>query len=217
MRGVVPSSRDDTSSLNDSPFSEGNSDVGIELQRDKRGKLYYNLTSFGSSESAGDLEYEVVNGTQPSKPHDPRIAPFLNSHLQTMPQTIFTRFWCLKWLQTAQNVGLFSTSSSTFARLAARRRPCHVLRLPQPQPQPQPVLGRARVVPLPPPFAIIVGIVQSMNYKSHPTHPAAQPHSIPRPTPTCPYTRQTPSPYLPYLLIRPHKQYSVKTLVLNRH
>jgi hypothetical protein len=80
--GVVPSTSDDISSLNDSPFSDGNSDMGrISLQRDKRGKLYYNLTSFGSSESAGDLEYEVVNGTQSSKPHVPRTAPFLNSHL----------------------------------------------------------------------------------------------------------------------------------------
>ncbi len=93
--GVVSS--DDISSLNDSP-SDGNSDMGIEfeVQRDERGKLYYNLTSFGSSESAGDLEYEVVNGTQSSKPHSPRIAPFLNSHLQTTTRTIFTNFWCLK-------------------------------------------------------------------------------------------------------------------------
>ncbi|KAF8493233.1 hypothetical protein F5888DRAFT_1806331 [Russula emetica] len=64
--GVVPSTSDDISSLNDSPFSDVNSDMGISLQRDERGKLYYNLTSFGSSESAGDLEYEVVNGTQPN-------------------------------------------------------------------------------------------------------------------------------------------------------
>jgi hypothetical protein len=210
---------DDISSLNDSPFSDGNSDMGISLQRDERGKLYYNLTSFGSSESAGDLEYEVVNGTQPSKPHVPRITPFLNPHLQTTPRTIFTSFWCPKWLQTAQNVGLSSTSSSTFAQLAARRRPCHVLRLPQPQPQPQPVWERARVVP-PSPITIIVGIVPSMNYKSHPTHPAhiaTQSHRVPPPTPACPYTRQTPSPYLPYLLIRPHKQYSAKALAPNRH
>ena len=76
--GGAPSTSDDISSLNDSPFSDGNSDMGISLQRDKRGKLYYNLTSFGSSESAGDLEYEVLNGTQPSKPHVPRTGPFLN-------------------------------------------------------------------------------------------------------------------------------------------
>jgi hypothetical protein len=114
--GVVPPTSDDISSLNDSPFSDGNSDMGLELQWDKRGKLYYNLTSFGSSESAGDLEYEVVNGTQPSsKPHVPRTAPSLNLHLQTTPRTIFTSFWYQKWLQTAQNVGLSSTSSSIFA------------------------------------------------------------------------------------------------------
>jgi hypothetical protein len=94
--GVVPSMSDDVSSVNDSPFSDGNSDMGISLQRDERGKLYYNLTSFGSSESAGELEYEFVNGTQPSKPHVLRIAPFLNSHLQTTPRTIFTSFWCPK-------------------------------------------------------------------------------------------------------------------------
>ena len=130
--GVVPSMSDDISSLNDTPFSDGNSDMGISLQRNERGKLYYNLTSFGSSESAGDLEYEIVNGTQSSKPPVSRIAPFLNSHLQTTLRTISTSFWCPKWLLTAQNVGLSSTSLSTFARLAARRRPCHVLRLPQP-------------------------------------------------------------------------------------
>jgi hypothetical protein len=67
--GVVPSMGDDVSSLNDSPFSDGNSDMGISLQMDERGKLYYNLTSFGSSESASDLEYEVVNETQHSKLH----------------------------------------------------------------------------------------------------------------------------------------------------
>jgi hypothetical protein len=210
--GVVPSMSDDISSLNDSPFSDGNSDMGIELQRDKRGKLYYNLTSFGSSESAGDLEYEVVNGTQPSKPHVPRTASFLNSHLQTTPRTIFTSFLFPKRLQTAQNVGLSSTSSSTFARLAARRRPRHVLRLPLPLP----VWERARVVPPPAPITIIVGIVQSMNYKTHPIHPVriAAP---PPPTPTCPFTRRTPSPYLPYLVVRPHNQYSAKALVPNRH
>lgn len=64
--GVVPSMSDDISSLNDSPFSDVNSDMGISLQRDERGKLYYNLTSFGTSESAGELEYEFVNGTQPN-------------------------------------------------------------------------------------------------------------------------------------------------------
>ena len=217
--GVVPSMGDDMSSVDDSPFSDGNSDMGISLQRDERGKLYYNLTSFGSSESAGDLEYEFVNGTQPSKPHVPRVAPFPNSHLQTTPRTIFTSFWCPKWLQTAQNAGLSSTSSSTFARLAARRRPCHVPRLPLPPLQLQPGWEKASVVPLPPPITIIAGIVPSMKHKVYPTHPAriaTQPHSIP-PTPTCPYTRQTPSLCLRYLPIRPHKQYSATALAPNRH
>ena len=155
--GMVPT---DIPSLNDPPVSDGNSDMGISLQEDKRGKLDDNLTSFGPPESADELEYE---GTQPSKPHIPKIVTFFNSHLQTTPQTIFTSFWCPK-LQTAQNVGLFSTSSSTFARLAARRRPCHVLRLPQL------LWERARVVPPPSPITIIVGIAptRSMKYKSHP-------------------------------------------------
>jgi hypothetical protein len=65
MLGVVPSVIDDSFSLNtDSPLSEG-----ISLQRDERGKLYYNITNLGSSESAGDreLEDEFVNVIQPSK------------------------------------------------------------------------------------------------------------------------------------------------------
>jgi hypothetical protein len=61
MLGVVPSLSDDSISLNtDSPLSEG-----ISIERDNRGKLYYNLTSIGTSESSGDLEYEDV--IQPSK------------------------------------------------------------------------------------------------------------------------------------------------------
>ena len=65
MLGPVPSVIDDSFSLNtDSPLSEG-----ISLQRDERGKLYYNITNLGSSESAGDreLEDEFVNVIQPSK------------------------------------------------------------------------------------------------------------------------------------------------------
>jgi hypothetical protein len=70
--GVVPSISDDSFSLNtDSPLSDG-----ISLERDTRGKLYYNLTSVGSSESSGDLEYEDV--IQPSKPPIPRILLSLN-------------------------------------------------------------------------------------------------------------------------------------------
>lgn len=70
------------------------------------------------------------------------------------------------------------------------------------------------------PITIIVGIVQSMNYKSHSTHPArtaTQSHCIPPPTPTCPITRRTPSPFLHYLLIRLYKQCSAKASVPNRH
>ena len=72
MGGVLrgpPSMSDDEFSLNtDSPFSDGNPDTDILLQKDERGKDYYIYTGSGSSESAGDLDYEVVNGTQPGKP-----------------------------------------------------------------------------------------------------------------------------------------------------
>ena len=216
--GVVPSTSDDISSLNtDAPPSDGNSDMGISLQINRRGKLYYNLTSLGSPESAGDLEYEVVSGIQPSKPLIPMIAPFLNLRLQTTPHLIFTSFWCPKRLQPARNVGLWSINSSMSARLAATRRPCHVLRSPQPQPQPQPVWERARVVPAP--ITIIVGMVPSMKCKTHPTHPAPiapQLHYIPLQTPTCPCTRRTLSLYLRYLLIHPHKRYLARALAPNR-
>ncbi|KAH9977511.1 hypothetical protein BJV74DRAFT_888403 [Russula compacta] len=62
---VVPSMSEDSFSLNtDSPFSDG--DPEILLQMDERGKYYYNYTCSSSSESAGDLEYEVMNGFQPN-------------------------------------------------------------------------------------------------------------------------------------------------------
>jgi hypothetical protein len=61
MLGVVPT-MSDVSLNTDSPLSEG-----ISLQRDERGKLYYNLTSLESSESAGDLEDDFVNVIQPRK------------------------------------------------------------------------------------------------------------------------------------------------------
>jgi hypothetical protein len=71
--GVVPapSTSDDAFSLNtSSPLSDGVPD--ILLQKDERGKYYYNYTGSGSSESAEDTEYEApVVETQPSKP--PRI------------------------------------------------------------------------------------------------------------------------------------------------
>ena len=67
LRGA-PSMSDDQFSLNtETPFSDGNPDTDILLQKDERGKDYYIYTGSGSSESAGDLEYEVVNGSQPGK------------------------------------------------------------------------------------------------------------------------------------------------------
>ena len=67
--GVVPapSTSDDTFSLNtSSPLSDV---PDILLQKDERGKYYYNYTGSGSSESE-DTEYEApVNGSQPSKPY----------------------------------------------------------------------------------------------------------------------------------------------------
>jgi hypothetical protein len=57
---------DDSFSLNtDSPFSDSASDMDILLEKDERGKYYYKYTGSGSSDSAGELEYEFVNGTQP--------------------------------------------------------------------------------------------------------------------------------------------------------
>jgi hypothetical protein len=71
--GVVPapSTTDDTFSLNtSSPLSDGVPD--ILLQKDERGKFYYNYTGSGSSESAEETEYEPpVDENQPSK--SPRI------------------------------------------------------------------------------------------------------------------------------------------------
>ncbi|KAI9464416.1 hypothetical protein BJY52DRAFT_1397082 [Lactarius psammicola] len=66
--GVVPalSTSDDTFSLNtSSPLSDGVPDMDILLQKDERGKYYYNYTGSGSSESTGDTEYEApVNESQ---------------------------------------------------------------------------------------------------------------------------------------------------------
>jgi hypothetical protein len=68
LRAGAPSMSDDQFSLNtDTPFSDENSDMDILLQKDERGKDYYIYTGSGSSESAGDLDYEVVNGPQPGK------------------------------------------------------------------------------------------------------------------------------------------------------
>ncbi|KAI0306089.1 hypothetical protein B0F90DRAFT_1695946 [Multifurca ochricompacta] len=62
----APSISDDTFSLiTDTPFSDADPDMDISLQKDERGKYYYNYKGSSSSESAGGLEYEVVvNGSQ---------------------------------------------------------------------------------------------------------------------------------------------------------
>jgi hypothetical protein len=60
----VPSIPDDFSLNTDTPPSDG--DPEILLQKDERGKYFYSYTGSGSSESAGELEYEIVG--QPSKP-----------------------------------------------------------------------------------------------------------------------------------------------------
>ncbi|KAH9967512.1 hypothetical protein BC827DRAFT_1174689 [Russula dissimulans] len=69
VRPRVGPSIDDSFSLNtDSPFS----DTEISLQKDERGKYYYTYVGSGASESAGDLDYELVNGIQPQPaiPHE---------------------------------------------------------------------------------------------------------------------------------------------------
>ena len=131
-----------------------------------------------------------------------------------MPHAISTIFWCPKKSRTVPNVGVPLTKLSTPARLVVRRPPCHALRSPQP---PQ-AWARARAVP--PPISIIMGIVRCMSYKTLPTHYAripAKPHCTPLQAPTSPYTLRTPSHYLRYPLIRPHKQYSARPLVPNLH
>ncbi|KAH8998274.1 hypothetical protein EDB86DRAFT_3076119 [Lactarius hatsudake] len=60
--GVIPTffTSDYTSSLNtSSSISDGAVDMDILLQRDEHGKYYYNYMGSGSSESAGDTEYEA--------------------------------------------------------------------------------------------------------------------------------------------------------------
>ncbi|KAI9433568.1 hypothetical protein H4582DRAFT_987905 [Lactarius indigo] len=72
----APSTSDDAFSLNtSSPMSDGVPDMDILLQKDERGKYYYNYMGSGSSESAGDTEYEVqTNESQPNNdagiPHE---------------------------------------------------------------------------------------------------------------------------------------------------
>ncbi|KAI9510526.1 hypothetical protein F5148DRAFT_976610 [Russula earlei] len=75
-----PSINNDSFSLNtDTPLSDRNPNMDIFLQRDERGKYYYAYTGSGSSDSAGDLEYEIVNVMPSSRPqYIPIIGPFLN-------------------------------------------------------------------------------------------------------------------------------------------
>jgi hypothetical protein len=58
----------DSFSLNtDTPFSDGDPGEDILLEKNERGRYYYTYTGSRSSDSAGELEYEVVNGTQPGE------------------------------------------------------------------------------------------------------------------------------------------------------
>ncbi len=86
----APSISDDTISLNtSSPFSDGHPDTDILLQKDERGKYYYNYMGSRSSESAGDAEYEapVMNESQSSKPrHIEDYSTFLSITLRPYRQ-----------------------------------------------------------------------------------------------------------------------------------
>ncbi|KAH8984040.1 hypothetical protein EDB92DRAFT_1951101 [Lactarius akahatsu] len=67
--GVIPalSTSDDTFSLHtSSSISDGVVDMDILLQRDEHGKYYYNYMGSGSSESAGDSEYEALTNESQS-------------------------------------------------------------------------------------------------------------------------------------------------------
>jgi hypothetical protein len=67
--GVVPSiGTSDSFSLNtDTPLSDGDPGTDILLEKNERGRYYYTYTGSGSSDSAGEIEYEVVNRTQPGE------------------------------------------------------------------------------------------------------------------------------------------------------
>lgn len=80
--GVVPapSTTEDTFSLNtSSPLSDGVPD--ILLEKDERGKYYYNYTGSGTSESAEETEYEPpADENLPSKPpHIEGCSIFINT------------------------------------------------------------------------------------------------------------------------------------------
>ena len=73
----APSISDDFSLNTDTPLSDGDPN-DIKLERDERGKYFYQYTGSGSSESAGDLDYELVNFSHPSKSrHIPSTTQFL--------------------------------------------------------------------------------------------------------------------------------------------
>ncbi|KAI0251773.1 hypothetical protein BJV78DRAFT_407146 [Lactifluus subvellereus] len=69
----APSISDDFSLNTDTPLSYGDPN-DILLEKDERGKYFYTYTGSRSSESAGDLDYEVVNFGHPINgtgiPHD---------------------------------------------------------------------------------------------------------------------------------------------------
>jgi hypothetical protein len=114
----------------DSPLSGD-----ISLRTDERGKNYYVYTLSGSSESAGELEYEVLNGIQPRKPFsrsEDVAIPFISS-FQTPTMAFYTSFWFPQRSRIVQHVGISLIRSSISARPAARRHLGHALRLPQPQ------------------------------------------------------------------------------------
>ena len=92
--GAIPSMTDDSFSLRtDTPFSDSTSDMDILLEKDERGKYYYNYTGSGSSEFSGDLEYEVVNGTRPGNlPLVLKISCCSNFPLQSTRQASLKTF-----------------------------------------------------------------------------------------------------------------------------
>jgi hypothetical protein len=92
--GAIPSTTDDSFSLRtDTPFSDSTSDMDILLEKDERGKYYYNYTGSGSSEFSGDLEYEVVNGTRPGNlPLVLKISCCSNFPLQSTRQASLKTF-----------------------------------------------------------------------------------------------------------------------------
>jgi hypothetical protein len=64
--GRLPSIRDDFSLNTDTPLSDAGTD--IMLPKDEPGKSFGSNSGSGSYESEEDLEYEIVNYGQPSKP-----------------------------------------------------------------------------------------------------------------------------------------------------